>query len=48
VFVSEPIDDNTKATETVPTLAYEGYDSITFTCYTQVNSQYHYSYNPGE
>jgi hypothetical protein len=48
LFLADPIDSGTKATVTVPNLSYDGYDSITFTCYPQVNYQYRYRFNPGE
>ncbi len=37
LIVADPIDTQTKTSVTVPMLSDEKYDSVTFTCYTQVN-----------
>jgi hypothetical protein len=48
VIFADPIDLDTKASVTVTNLSDERYDSLTFTCYTQVNYQYRYRHNPAE
>ncbi|MFL5814569.1 MAG: hypothetical protein ACJ763_13425 [Bdellovibrionia bacterium] len=48
VILADPIDLATKTSVTVTNLSDERYDSLTFTCYTQVNYQYRYRHNPNE
>lgn len=48
LILGDEIDEDTKTSVTVPMLSDEKYDSVTFTCYTQVNYKYQYRYNPGE
>lgn len=48
LILADPIDLDTKTTVTVPNYSDERYDSITFTCSTQVNYQYKYRHRAGE
>lgn len=48
VILADPIDLDVKTSATVTNLSDERYDSLTFTCYTQVNYQYRYRHNPNE
>jgi hypothetical protein len=48
LILADTIDLDNKASVTVPNLADERYDSITFTCSTRVNAQFRYRYNPAE